>query len=184
MSRLGKKPISVPGNVKVNISDRTVSIEGPKGSLSFTHRPEVSVSHDDSDKAITVSCDEALIAQDRANRAYWGTTRALINNMIEGVTKGYEKKLEIVGVGWTGTVNGNTLALKVGYANIIEMPIPEGISVTMEKQNMTITGADKQAVGHFAASVRAKRKPEPYNGKGIKYADEVIQRKAGKAFGN
>lgn len=184
MSRLGKKPISVPGNVKVNIADRTVSIEGPKGSLSFTHRPEIRVSHDDSDKVINVSCDEKLIAQDRANRAYWGTTRSLINNMIEGVTKGYEKKLEIVGVGWTGNVNGNKLALKVGYANIIEMPIPDGISVTMEKQNMTIIGADKQAVGHFAASVRAKRKPEPYNGKGIKYSDEVIQRKAGKAFGN
>ena len=184
MSRLGKKPIQVPAGVKVNISGRTISIEGPKGSLNFEHRPEVQVAHDEDGKSITVTVDEALLAEDRANRAYWGTTRSIIDNMVVGVTKGYEKKLQIVGVGWTGTVNGNKLALKVGYANTIEMPIPEGVSVTAEKQLVTVTGADKQAVGHFAASVRAKRKPEPYNGKGIKYLDEVIARKQGKAFGN
>ncbi|MFG0315448.1 MAG: 50S ribosomal protein L6, partial [Phycisphaerales bacterium] len=105
------------------------------------------------------------------------------NNMIKGVTDGYEKKLQVVGVGWTATVSGNKLALKVGYANTIEMPIPEGLTVTADKQIITVSGADKQAVGHFAASTRAKRKPEPYNGKGIKYLDEVIMRKQGKAFG-
>jgi len=184
MSRLGKKPIDVPKGVKIDISGRTVSVEGPKGTLRFTHKPEVEVVHDEGGKAITVRVDEKYIAQERAYSAHWGTTRALINNMIEGVTKGYEKKLEIVGVGWTATLNGNKLALKVGYANIIEMPVPQGVDVKVDKQLITINGADKQAVGHFAASVRAKRKPEPYNGKGIKYADEVIQRKAGKAFGN
>lgn len=184
MSRLGKKAIQVPAGVKVNIAGRNVSIEGPKGSLNFEHRSEVQVSYDEGDKVISVNVDEKLLAENRANRAYWGTTRSILNNMVEGVTKGYEKKLNIVGVGWTGTVNGNKLALKVGYANLIEMPIPEGVTVTAEKQLVTVTGADKQAVGHFAASVRAKRKPEPYNGKGIKYLDEVITRKQGKAFGN
>ena len=183
MSRLGKKAIEVPSGVKVSIADRTITIEGPKGSLNFTHRPEVQVAHDEGDKVINVTVDEKLLAQDRANRAYWGTTRSIINNMVVGVTQGYEKKLNIVGVGWTGTVNGNKLALKVGYANLIEMPIPEGLTVTAEKQLVTISGADKQMVGHFAASARAKRKPEPYNGKGIKYLDEVITRKQGKAFG-
>ncbi len=184
MSRLGKKAVEVPAGVKVNIADRTITIEGPKGSLNFTHRPEVQVSHDVDGKVINVTVDEKLLAEDRANRAYWGTTRSIINNMVIGVTQGYEKKLNIVGVGWTGTVNGNKLALKVGYANLIEMPIPEGLTVTAEKQLVTISGADKQMVGHFAASARAKRKPEPYNGKGIKYLDEVITRKQGKAFGN
>ena len=183
MSRIGKKPISVPGNVKVNLSESSISIEGPKGTLSYDFRPEVSVSYDEGEKSISVTMDEALIQAKRSNNAYWGTTRALINNMIKGVTDGYEKKLQVVGVGWTATVNGNKLALKVGYANIIEMPIPAGLNVTADKQIITVTGADKQAVGHFAASTRAKRKPEPYNGKGIKYLDEVIMRKQGKAFG-
>tara|TARA_R110002072_G_scaffold42064_22_gene119213 strand:- start:118401 stop:118955 length:555 start_codon:yes stop_codon:yes gene_type:complete len=183
MSRIGKKSISVPSKVKVNLSGNTISIEGPKGSLSYDFRPEVQVSYDEGDKSISVSMDEALIAKKRSNGAYWGTTRALINNMIEGVEKGYEKRLQVVGVGWTATVNGSNLALKVGYANTILMPIPTGLTVTAEKQVITINGADKQAVGHFAASTRAKRKPEPYNGKGIKYLDEVIQRKQGKAFG-
>ncbi len=183
MSRIGKKPILVPGNVKVNLSGSSISVEGPKGTLSHAFRPEVDVRYDEGQKAISVSMDEALIAKNRSNGAFWGTTRALINNMIEGVTKGYEKKLQVVGVGWTANVSAGKLALKVGYANVIEMPIPQGLTVTAEKQMITISGADKQAVGHFAASARAKRKPEPYNGKGIKYLDEVIMRKQGKAFG-
>lgn len=183
MSRIGRKPVSVPKNVKVSVSGRTVSVEGPRGKLSMEHRPELSVSWDESEKSISIGVDEAKAADDRQLRAYWGTTRALVNNMIEGVTKGYEKKLEIVGVGWSGALQGQNLSLKVGYANRIEMPVPPGLSVAVEKQMITITGADKQQVGHFAAAVRAKRKPEPYNGKGIKYSDEVIQRKQGKAFG-
>ncbi len=183
MSRIGKKAISVPGNVQVNLVGNTISVEGPKGTLTYEFRPEVEVCYDEDFKSISVSMDEALIAKKRSNGAYWGTTRSLINNMIEGVAKGYEKKLQVVGVGWTATVNGSNLALKVGYANTIQMPIPPGLTVTAEKQMITISGADKQMVGHFAASTRAKRKPEPYNGKGIKYLDEVIMRKQGKAFG-
>ncbi|MBL4808716.1 MAG: 50S ribosomal protein L6 [Phycisphaerales bacterium] len=184
MSRLGKKAVQVPAGVKVNIAGQNISVEGPKGSLSFEFRPEVEVTHDEGGKVITVHVSDELVSKSRVNRAYWGTTRSLIDNMVVGVTKGYEKKLNIVGVGWTGNVSGNTLSLKVGFANIIEMPIPTGVTVTAEKQLVTVSGADKQAVGHFAASVRAKRKPEPYNGKGIKYLDEVITRKQGKAFGN
>jgi large subunit ribosomal protein L6 len=183
MSRIGRKPITVPKNVKVSISGRTVTVEGPKGTLKMEHRPDVQVAWEESEKSISVGVDEAMAADDRKLRAYWGTTRALISNMIEGVTNGYEKKLEIVGVGWSGTLQGQNLSLKVGYANRIEVPIPTGLKVTVEKQLVTINGADKQMVGHFAAKVRSKRKPEPYNGKGIKYSDEVIQRKQGKAFG-
>ena len=183
MSRIGKKPIEVHKDAKVSLSGRTISIEGPKGSLSYEFRPEVGVEHDADSKSITVSMDEKLIAKKRSNGAYWGTTRAIIANMIEGVTQGYEKKLEINGVGWTCNVQGQDLVLKVGYANLIKMPIPAGLNVSTEKQTITINGADKQAVGHFAASARLKRKPEPYNGKGIRYVGEVIQRKQGKAFG-
>ncbi len=183
MSRIGRKSVAVPKNVKIGVSGRTVTVEGPKGTLTMEHRPELQVSFDDSAKTVTVTADEAKIADDRQLRAYWGTTRALINNMVEGVTKGYEKKLEIIGVGWSGTLQGQNLSLKVGYANRIEVPIPAGLKVTVDKQLVTITGPDKQQVGHFAATVRSKRKPEPYNGKGIKYSDEVIQRKQGKAFG-
>ncbi len=183
MSRIGRKPVSVPKNVKVSIAGRTVTVEGPKGTLKMEHRPELGVVWDESEKSIAVTVDEDRIADDRQLRAYWGTTRSLINNMILGVTNGYEKKLEIVGVGWSGTIQGKNLSLKVGYANRIEVPIPQGLNVTVEKQTVTINGPDKQQVGHFAAKVRSKRKPEPYNGKGIKYSDEVIQRKQGKAFG-
>ncbi len=183
MSRIGKKSIDVPSGTKVSISGQTIAVEGPKGSLSFDFRSEVAVEHDADAKQVNVSMDPAIIAKKRSNGAYWGTTRALIANMMEGVTKGYERKLEIVGVGWTCNVQGQELVLKVGYANLIKMPIPAGLTVTTEKQQIVVTGADKQAVGHFAASTRAKRKPEPYNGKGIKYSNEIIQRKQGKAFG-
>jgi large subunit ribosomal protein L6 len=180
MSRIGKKPVSVPKGVKVSVQDRTVNVEGPKGSLSFTHRPEVSVAAEDGQ--VTVSVDEALLGNKKV-RALWGTTRALINNMMTGATTGYSRKLEIHGVGWTAAVAGTNLKLNVGYANSIEMPIPTGLTVTVEKQSITIEGADKQAVGQFAAAARAKRPPEPYNGKGIRYADEIIRKKEGKQFG-
>ncbi|MEM1331174.1 MAG: 50S ribosomal protein L6 [Planctomycetota bacterium] len=183
MSRIGKKPVSVPSGVKVSVADRTVTIEGPKGSLSFTHRPEVSVEFAEADKSLSVVPDEKK-AGDRETKALWGTTRALLSNMIEGVTKGYEKKLEIVGVGWGAELAGQSLKVNVGYANKIVVPVPTGVTVAVEKQLVTITGPDKQAVGQFAAKVRSKRPPEPYNGKGIKYSDEVIQRKQGKQFGS
>ena len=183
MSRIGKKPVEVPSNVKVSLSGNTITIEGPKGSLSFEHRPEVSVTWDEGEKSVTVSIDEKDM-KIKPVRAYWGTTRALIANMIKGVVDGYEKKLEVVGVGWTANVAGQKLALKVGYANTVEVAIPVGVNVSTEKQTITVNGTDKQAVGQFAAEVRSVRKPEPYNGKGIKYTDEVIKKKQGKQFGS
>ena len=183
MSRIGKKPVEVPAKVKVSISGATVTIEGPKGTLSMEHRPEVSVTWDEGEKSITVSIDEKDM-NNKPVRAYWGTTRALISNMIQGVMEGYEKKLEVVGVGWTASVAGQKLALKVGYANTVEVAIPTGVNVSVDKQIVTVNGTDKQAVGQLAAEIRAVRKPEPYNGKGIKYTDEVIKKKQGKQFGS
>jgi large subunit ribosomal protein L6 len=183
MSRIGKKVIAVPAGVKIALKDRTINIDGPKGKLSLTWRPEVVVNWTESEKAINVALAKGFTAEDKEANAYWGSTRAHIRNMIEGVTKGYEKNLEVVGVGWTASLAGKNLKLVVGYANPINMPIPTGVMVTVDKQFVKVAGADKQAVGHFAASMRAVRKPEPYNGKGIKYTDEVIKRKQGKQFG-
>ena len=183
MSRLGKKPIAIPSGVKVSIDGRTVAVEGKQGRLEFEHRPEVRVGWSEDEKSVVVTVDEAD-AKDRQVRAYWGLTRAMIANMVVGVTDGYQKTLEVVGVGYTAQVQGQKLALKVGFANTIEVAIPQGVSVDVERQLVKIRGIDKQAVGQFAAMVRAKRKPEPYNGKGIKYIDEVVRRKQGKAFGS
>lgn len=182
MSRIGKKPVSVPANVKVSITGRTVSITGPKGTLTMEHHPLVKVTWAESEKAVVCSIAEAD-AENRSARAQWGTTRALIRNMIEGVTSGYEKALEVVGVGWTPSLQGTKLKLVVGLANPIFLEVPKGLTVTVEKQIIRIVGSDRHAVGQFAAKVRAKRKPEPYNGKGIKYTTEVIRRKQGKQFG-
>lgn len=183
MSRIGKQPVSVPSGVKVTLSGRTITIEGPKGTLSLEHRPEVKVSWDESEKSISVSIEEKH-AGNREAKALWGTTRALINNMITGVTKGYSRKLEVNGVGWGGQVQGNQISLNLGFASPVKLVIPAGVTVTAEKQMLTLEGADKQLVMGFAARVRSVKKPEPYNGKGIKYTDEVIKRKQGKQFGS
>jgi large subunit ribosomal protein L6 len=182
MSRIGKKPIAVPAGVKVSIKDRVVNIEGPKGKLSLTHRPDVKVAWEESEKAIKCEVDTTRM-QELDLGKYWGTTRALIANMIEGVTKGFEKSMEVVGVGWTAVLAGKTLKLSVGFANTIQMDIPAGLTVTVDKQIVKISGPDKQLVGQFASAMRSIRKPEPYNGKGIKYVEEVIKRKQGKQFG-
>lgn len=182
MSRIGKQPVSVPAGVKVSLQGRTISISGPVGSLTFTHAEGVTVKWTESEKSIVVSIPDAS-KDNAAARAVWGTTRALIRNMIEGVTKGYEENMEVVGVGWTAAVQGQALKLVVGFANPILMPIPPGVKVTVDKQFVKVQGADKQVVGHFAAEMRRKRKPEPYNGKGIKYVSEVIKKKQGKQFG-
>jgi large subunit ribosomal protein L6 len=185
MSRIGKKPVSVPSGVNVSVADRCVTVEkSGKSSLQFTHRPEIVVSYDESEKAINVAIAEGF-EKDRLARALWGTTRALINNMIEGVTKGYEKRLQINGVGYSALIAGQKLQLKVGYANVIEVPVPQGLDVSVEgNQIVSVKGADKHAVGQFASKVRSVKKPEPYNGKGIQYTDEVIRRKQGKVFGS
>jgi large subunit ribosomal protein L6 len=183
MSRIGKKPITVPAGVKITVAaDRTITVAGPKTSLAMKHRPEVKVTSTEADKSVKFEINPEF--SDDANApAYWGTTRALIQNMIEGVTKGYEKSMEVVGVGWTASVSGTKLKLVVGYANPLMMNIPKGLAVTVDKQIVKIAGPDKQQVGQFAAQMRALRKPEPYNGKGIKYTTETIKRKQGKAFG-
>lgn len=183
MSRIGKKPISIPGGVKVGVQDGSLSVEGPKGTLTMPLRPEVDVEVDADAKEVRCTIGEDKL-ESRQARAYWGMTRALINNMVEGVTKGYEKSMEIVGVGWGAQVQGNQLKMQVGYAQPVMMQIPAGLEITADKQTVKISGPDKQAVGQFAAAMRAKRKPEPYNGKGVKYADEVIRRKQGKQFGS
>jgi large subunit ribosomal protein L6 len=178
MSRVGKSPITIADGVKVSIADRTVNVEGPKGKLSFEHREEVSVAMGDDGKTLVVSRRD----DERASRAYHGLTRALINNMILGVKNGYEKKLEIIGVGYLAAIKGKVLQLRVGFANELHLPIPEGLEVTCPDQtHVNIKGCDKQAVGQFAAYVRSLRKPEPYKGKGVRYLGEQIKLKPGKS---
>jgi large subunit ribosomal protein L6 len=182
MSRIGRKPVPVPSTVKVSIADSTVQIEGPKGKLSFTHRPGIDVKFDQAARQILVSRHD----DERINRALHGLTRSLLANMVEGVTNGYTKKLEIVGVGYQAQLKkANTVALQVGYANQVVLEAPAGVSVTVpDATHVVISGPDKQAVGQFAAIVRDVRPPEPYKGKGIRYEGEFVRRKAGKAFGS
>lgn len=182
MSRIGKKVITIPAGVKASVSGRKMTVQGAKTSLSMNLPEKVKVVVAEADKQIKVEVSEAD-QLDRQARADWGTTRALINNMIEGVTKGYEKTMEVVGVGWTAAIQGKNLKMTLGFANPIIMPIPQGLDVTVDKQFVTVKGADKRMVGEFASQMRAKRKPEPYNGKGVKYKEEVIKKKQGKAFG-
>ncbi len=182
MSRIGRKPVVVPPAVKVSIADKTIQIEGPKGKLSYTHRPEIGVAYEASAGQIIITRSD----DERQNRALHGLTRSLVANMVQGVTTGYAKKLEIVGVGYQAQLKkANTVALQVGYANQVVLEAPAGVSVTVpDPTHIVITGADKQAVGQFAAVVRKVRPPEPYKGKGIRYEGEVVRKKAGKAFGS
>jgi large subunit ribosomal protein L6 len=182
MSRIGRKVITVPAGIKIALKGQEVTVTGPKGTLTVNVHPEVKVAWNDTEKSIQCSLGEGR-SEDRLARALWGTNRALIQNAITGVQTGYEKTLEVVGVGWTAALAGPKLKLVVGFANPIMVDIPKGLNVIVDKQMIRISGADKQMVGHFAAATRAKRKPEPYNGKGIKYTTEVIKRKQGKQFG-
>lgn len=178
MSRVGKAPVPIIDGVKVSVSDNTVHVEGPKGKLSFTHRDEIAVVVDADEKCVRVTRKD----DERASRAYHGLTRALINNMIFGVKNGYEKKLEVIGVGYLASVKGKVLNLRVGYANELQLPIPDGLEVTCPDQtHINVKGCDKQAVGQFAAYVRSSRKPEPYKGKGVRYLGEVVKIKPGKS---
>lgn len=182
MSRIGRKTISLPTGVTVTKSDRKVSVKGPKGELSLDLRPEVDVTVDKGTVAVGVL--EGAGAE-RATRAYHGMTRAMLSNMVVGVTKGFEKKLEIQGVGWNAAAQGAKIVLNIGYNKPVTIEVPKGITVqTPDPTNIIITGADKQAVGHLAASIRKRRPPEPYKGKGVRYKDEVVRRKAGKSFGS
>lgn len=177
MSRIGKKPIPILDGVKVNVADREVTVEGKLGKLVWSHRPEVKVAVDLEAKEVMVSRD----SDDRLPRALHGLTRALIRNMVEGVATGYEKRLEIQGVGYLAAVQQDVLQLRVGFANEVHKKIPAGLTVTCPDQtHIVIKGTDRQKVGQFAAEVRAVRKPEPYKGKGVRYEGEQVRRKAGK----
>jgi len=178
MSRIGKAPVAIPKGVKASVSGRTLVVEGPLGKLQHVLHPSVSVAVDAAAGTLQVSRDgDARIA-----RSVHGLTRALAANMVEGVSKGFEKKLEIVGVGYLAAIQKNTLQLRVGFANELQVEIPAGLQVACPDQtHITIKGIDKQLVGQFAAEVRSLRKPEPYKGKGIRYENEQVRRKAGKA---
>ncbi len=179
MSRIGNQPIVIPSGVNVSIDGSLISVEGPLGKLSYSHRPEITAVIDDGKQILIQRSND-----NKESRAYHGLTRALVQNMVEGVTKGYEKKLEIVGVGYLAAIQEQTLQLRVGFANEVHKAIPQGLDVSCPDQtHVHSKGTDKQKVGQFAAEVRAVRKPEPYKGKGIRYVDEYVRRKAGKAVG-
>lgn len=178
MSRVGRQPIVVPAGVDIAINGRQVQVSGPQGKLSFEHRPEITVRYDADSKSIVVE----RTSEEREARALHGLTRALVQNMVRGVKDKYEKRLEIVGVGYVASIAGGELRLRVGYANEIRRKIPAGLEVTCPDQtHVVIRGCDKQQVGQFAAAVRSLRKPEPYKGKGVRYAGEQIKLKPGKA---
>ena len=175
MSRIGIKPIVVPAGVEVTVDGNVVTVKGPKGQLSQEISKNMTVEVEEGTVKVTRPNDE------RHNRGQHGLARTLINNMIIGVTTGFEKKLQLVGVGYKAEKKGDTLVMSLGYSHPVEMKDPEGITTECPSQTeVTVKGIDKALVGNYAANIRAWRKPEPYKGKGIKYADEVIRRKEGK----
>ena len=179
MSRIGNKPITIPDGVKVTVNGSVVTVEGTLGKLEQEFRPEITVTVDDETKSVVVT----RANEERQSRALHGLTRALVQNMVVGVTQGYERRLDLVGVGYIAAVQNNVLQLRVGFANELQQPIPEGLQVTCpDQQHIVIRGIDKQLVGQFAAETRALRKPEPYKGKGIRYQNEAVRRKQGKAM--
>jgi len=178
MSRIGRKPIAVPAGVEVTIDGSTVRVKGPKGELRQTFRPEMRIVHEDGKLRVERPSDA------KTHRALHGLTRALLANMVQGVTEGFRKPLEIVGVGYRAEKRGDVLVLHLGYSHSIEYPQPEGITITTPNQTtVVVEGIDRQRVGQVAAEIRSFRPPEPYKGKGIRYQGEVVRRKAGKAGG-
>lgn len=174
MSRIGKLPIQIPSGVTITVDQDNITVQGPKGTLQQFLLPEVTVKNEDGVVTVTRKSDEKL------SRSQHGLMRALINNMVVGVTKGFEKKLEVNGVGFRVNGGGQQVELGLGFSHPVVYKAPEGVNLTVEKLNITVSGISKQQVGQVAAEIRALKKPEPYKGKGIKYADEVIIRKAGK----
>lgn len=176
MSRIGKRTINIPSNVKVALDKGVIKASGPLGALELTLRPEIKVEI----KAAEINILRA--DESRTSRSLHGLTRTLIDNMIKGVNEGFEKKLEIIGVGYKADVQGDAVNLSLGYSHPVKYPLPKGVKAAVEKQTLiTLKGPDKQLIGQVAADIRSLRMPEPYKGKGIKYADEVVRRKAGKA---
>jgi large subunit ribosomal protein L6 len=176
MSRIGRLPVTVPSSVEVTIDGRRVTVKGPKGTLSRDLHPDMSVSQEDGSIVVTRPTEQ------KTHKQLHGLTRTLVNNMVVGVTDGYRKGLEITGVGYRATKVGEKLQLNLGYSHPIEIDPPQGISFEVENPTrLAVVGIDKELVGQIAARVRATRKPEPYKGKGVRYAGEQIRRKAGKA---
>ncbi|HYG83772.1 MAG TPA: 50S ribosomal protein L6 [Verrucomicrobiae bacterium] len=174
MSRIGKLPISIPTGVTITVDQDVVTVQGPKGTLSQAVLPHVTVNIDDTTLSVKRKSDEKIA------RAQHGLMRALINNMVNGVTKGFEKKLEVNGVGFRVAGGGQQIEMQLGFSHPVTYKAGEGISLTVEKNLITVSGINKQQVGQTAAEIRSLKKPEPYKGKGIKYLDEQIIRKAGK----
>lgn len=174
MSRLAKKPIDIVAGTTVTLSGNTVTVQGPKGTLTRTFRPEVTVEQVENTLVLTPHGDTVFV------RSLWGTVGSHLRNMIQGVTSGFEKKLILEGVGFKSAVSGSSLELALGFSHPVKVAIPQGLTVTAEKNLITILGIDKELVGQFAAQVRSLKKPEPYKGKGFRYDDEVIRRKQGK----
>lgn len=175
MSRIGKLPIQIPSGVTITVDSDVITVEGSKGKLTVPHLSDVTVTVDDGVATVTRKDDE------RVAKAQHGLQRSLLSNAVEGVTKGFEKKLEVSGVGFRVGMSGNALEMSLGFSHPVKYTAPEGVQVTTNKMEITVSGIDKQQVGQVAAEIRALKKPEPYKGKGIKYADEQILRKAGKA---
>lgn len=176
MSRIGKKPVTIPAGVEVKVDGTTVTVKGPKGTLTQEVHPNMTINIEGSELTVTRPND------DKENRALHGLTRSLIANMVEGVTEGFKKTLQVNGVGYRVAKQGKTLVMNLGFSHQVNVEEIDGITIEAPDANtIVISGADKQKVGQFAAEVREKRPPEPYKGKGIKYADEVIRRKEGKA---
>jgi large subunit ribosomal protein L6 len=176
MSRIGRLPIAVPSTVDVTIEGRQVTVKGPKGTLSRTLHPDMSVAKEDGTIVVSRPTEQ------KTHKQLHGLTRTLVNNMVVGVTDGYRKGLEITGVGYRAALNGRKLTLNLGYSHPVEIDPPEGISFELENPTrLAVIGIDKELVGEIAAKVRSSRKPEPYKGKGVRYAGEYIRRKAGKA---
>ena len=176
MSRIGKMPIDIPAGVEVKVDGSTVSVKGPKGTLTKTMHSNMTIAMEGNVSTVTRPNDQ------KENRSLHGLTRTLIANMIEGVANGYKKELEINGIGYRAEMKGKDLVMKIGYSHDVVMPQPDGITVEVPAPNkIIVSGVDKEKVGQFAAEVREKRLPEPYKGKGIKYVDEYVRRKEGKA---
>ena len=175
MSRIGKQPIAIPAGVTITVGDKDITVAGPKGQLIVPLQENVKVATEDNQIVVTRNDDEPK------SRAWHGLQRALLNNAVQGVTKGFEKKLEINGVGFRLNGGGKSIEMALGFSHPVKYEAPEGVDLKTDKMTITVSGIDKQKVGQVAAEIRALKKPEPYKGKGIKYVDEVILRKAGKA---
>lgn len=174
MSRIGKKSILIPDNVEIKIDGQKVFVKGPKGELTREVRPEIKVEKKEGEVFLKPKIES------KRTKAFWGLERALLNNMVEGVTKGYEKSLEIRGLGYKAAVEGDELSLEVGFTHTVKLEIPEDVEISIKGSVVTVSGADKAGVGQMAAKIRRVKKPEPYKGTGIRYLGEVVKKKAGK----